>query len=621
MNIRHILLTGFILFIIYAPRAGAQTPAGESSTAEPTPTRAQAGLESQQAEPTATQTPADTATPTPAGTPTPTATPSGQQQTAPTETATPAPTATDTPAPTATLSGQQQTGPTETSTPSPTATDTATPTATLTPTPTDTVTPLWPTDTPTPTPVWTATPACADGWEPNEQPGAGPPLIINQTLSMLTLFPAGDVDYFSLWGKGGTYYQLTSATSEGVDTRVRVFDPTGALIAENDDYEPGNPGSRVTFMAPGEGWFAVGVDSRAPIEWGCRRYTLTLIDVSPPTATPTATPGPSPTATRTPTRTPTATAIPGEAMYDEYEPNPGFESAANVGVNQTLNLNFNPYPAGTNGVDNDFFRLYVKGGDVLRVETTGLAEGLDTNLILYRDSGEVVAGNDDCQAGERRSCLEWTADYTGIAYILAGPVGTIPEAISAGSRAYSLVIKNVAGQVVTPLPGSGPVPAATGTPQYGEALPWAVTPLPPAQTPQPGETATAGTPGAAGEVLPSPTSAVVVRAFSLAPPTATPLPLQAITVRLTVYYDENNNRAPDTNEGVAGLSVRALDGSSNQVLGQTFTDSYGHAVLAISAPSEVRLSVPYLSYNQLIKPLGKALFVRLTPLRLPSLIP
>ena len=85
--------------------------------------------------------------------------------------------------------------------------------------------------------------------------------------------------------------------------------------------------------------------------------------------------------------------------------------------------------------------------------------------------------------------------------------------------------------------------------------------------------------------------------------------------------DENNNRAPDTNEGVAGLSVRALDGSTNQVLGQTFTDSYGHAVLAVSAPGEVRLSVPYLSYNQLIKPPGKELFVRLTPLRLPSLIP
>jgi hypothetical protein len=460
---------------------------------------------------------------------------------------------------------------------------------------------------------------CADAWEPNEQPGHGAALIINQTLGDLTLYPNGDVDYYALWGKGGKFYQITTATSEGVDTRVRIFDPPGKLIAENDDYTPGNPASRVTFMAPGEGWFAVAVDSRAPIEWGCRKYTITVVDVSPPTATPTATPGPSPTSTRTPSPTPTATAIPGEVMYDEYEPNPDFEWAANVGVNQTLSLNFNPYPAGSNAVDNDFFRLYVKVGDVLRFETTGLAEGLDTNLILYRDNREVVTGNDDCRPGERRSCLEWSADYTGIAYILAGPVGTIPEAIAPGARIYSLVIKNVAGQAVTPLPGStgGVAISSSATPQFGEALPWAVTPLPPTATPQPGE----DDPAAGDALAPTPTPAVVVRSFSLAPSTATPKPLQAMTVQITVYYDENNNRAPDTNEGVAGLSVRVLDGSTNQVLAQTFTDIYGHALLAVSAPGEARLSVPYLGYNQLIKPPGKELFVRLTPLRLPSLIP
>jgi hypothetical protein len=194
------------------------------------------------------------------------------------------------------------------------------------------------------------------------------------------------------------------------------------------------------------------------------------------------------------------------------------------------------------------------------------------------------------------------------------------------------VIKNVAGQDVAPLPGSGPLPGSTspagsgaipasvgGTPQYGEALPWAVTPLPPTPTPQPDEVGDGSAEGEQGEA--APTSVVSVRSYSLAPPTATPLPLEAMTVQITVYYDENNNRAPDTNEGVAGLSVRALDGTTNQVLGQTFTDSYGHAVLAVSAPGEVRLSVPYLSYNQLIKPPGKELFVRLTPLRLPSLIP
>lgn len=536
-------------------------------------------------------------------------------------TGTPTP-ATSTPAATATVAGPTAT-PTEISMPTVTPTGTATPTTTpqpsetpgptLTPTPSATVTPLWPTDTPVPTVTRTPTPSCADPWEPNAQPGSGPALMIDQTLSGLTLYPEGDADFFKLWGKGGRFYQLTTTTSEGIDTRLRIFDPTGHLIAENDDYTPGNPASRVSFMAPGEGWFAVAVDSRAPIDWSCRVYTIAAVDVSPPTATPTATPGPPPTATRQPTATPLPTTIPGEVMVDDYEPNPNFEAAANIGVGQTLELNFNPYPAGSQGIDNDFFRLYVKTGDRLLIETRNLAEGLDTNLILYRDSGEPLLGNDDCEAGQRRSCLNWSPDYTGLAYILAGPVGTIPEAVAAGARAYSLVVMNLAGEGPLPVDSGGQIfPAGTPTPAYGQPLPWAVTPLPP--TPVTGES----------EIMlpsPTPTAAVVVRTYSMEPPPATSLPLQAVTVRLTVYYDENNNRAADASEGVAGLSVRALDSLSNRVLGQTFTDEQGYAAVSVSAMGEVRLSVPYLSYNQAVKPPGKELFIRLTPLRLPSLIP
>jgi hypothetical protein len=526
--------------------------------------------------------------------------------------------ATSTPDLTATVASPTGT-PTGTSMPTVSPTGTVTPTATprpsetlgptMTPTPGATATPLWPTDTPTPTVTRTPTPTCDDPWEPNAQPGSGPALMIDQTLSGLTLYPEGDADFFKLWGKGGRFYQLTTTTGQGVDTRLRVFEPTGRLIAENDDYTPGNPASRLTFMAPGEGWFAVAVDSRAPIDWACRVYTVTAVDVSPPTATPTATPGPPPTATRPPTATPPPTAIPGEVMVDAYEPNPNFEAAANIGVGQTLALNFNPYPAGSHGIDNDFFRLYVKAGDRLLIETKNLAEGLDTNLILYRDSGEPLLGNDDCEAGQRRSCLDWSPDYTGLAYILVGPVGTIPEAVAAGARAYSLVVTNMAGE--------GPLladisPPGTPTSAYGQPLPWAVTPLPP--TPVQG----------VGEIIPptpTPTAAVVVRVYSMEPPPATSRPLQTVMVRLTVYYDENNNRAADASEGVAGLSVRALDSLSNRGLGQAFTDEQGYAAVSVSAMGEVRLSVPYLSYNQPVKPPGKELFIRLTPLRLPSLIP
>jgi hypothetical protein len=92
-------------------------------------------------------------------------------------------------------------------------------------------------------------------------------------------------------------------------------------------------------------------------------------------------------------------------------------------------------------------------------------------------------------------------------------------------------------------------------------------------------------------------------------------------VDLTVYYDENDNRAPDASEGVTGMSVRLLDAVNNQLLGQAFTDAYGHVTLSVAAPGEARVSVPYLGYNQAVRPPGKGLTIRLPPLRLPSLIP
>lgn len=537
------------------------------------------------------------------------------EQDPPTETAAP----TDTPAPTATNTPV----PTPTSTPAPTdtlpPTSTSTPAVTATPipaTPTPTVTPIWPTDTPTRLPTLTSTsPAptatCSDPKEPNDQPGSGPALAINQSVQNLTLHPFGDVDYFLLWGKAGVFYNVTTTTSQGVDTRLRIFDPAGSFITENDDYQVGSPASQASFQAGSEGWFTVLVDSRVPASWDCRQYSLTAVDVSGPTSTPTRTPGPPPTATLA------ATAIPAELMFDQYEPNYDFSTAANIGVGQTINLNFNPWSAGSNDVDNDFFRLYAKAGERLRFETTGLAEGLDTNLILYREDGQVIAGNDDCQAGQRASCLEWAPDANGVVYVLVGPVGTIPEIVASGSRAYNLVIQDTAGQTSsTGAAGEGliPTPGYGQTPQLG--LPWAVTPLPP--TPAPGVAATP--PG----LVPfgTPTPAIQVRSISLpGVPTPTLPPMQLVTLGVSIYYDENNNKAPDVSEGVSGVSIRVLDGSTNNILGQAFTGSQGYAALTVTAVDQVRLSVPYLGYNENVRPPGKEVTIRLTPLRLPSLIP
>jgi len=418
----------------------------------------------------------------------------------------------------------------------------------------------------------------------------------SQPVVDLTLRPAGDVDYFQLWVKAGRYYQVDTATIDGVDTRLRLFNEAGELLAENDDYISGSPASRMKFQAPADTWLFVSVDSVSPIDWGCGQYNISMVDVSAPT--PTRTPEPEATSK------PAATSAPGTPLpedFDAYEPNYDFERAADLGVNQVAELNFHIYPPGAEGIDNDFFRFYVKVGQILEIETTELAPGVDTNLIVYReDQVTIVGGNDDCGPGELHSCLEWRPDYTGYAYVLVGPVGLTPKGVSAESLAYKLSIKDLAGQ---PTPTS---PAAAG---YGEALPWDSGP---GATPTAEPTAT---------ITPTPEPQLQLRTFSLAPPTPTPLPLQSIVIDLTVYYDENDNKAPDSNEGITGVNLQILDSLTNQVLGQAFTNNEGHATVFASAADEVRLSVPYLGYSQEVRPPGSQLLIRIPPLHVPSIIP
>jgi len=132
-------------------------------------------------------------------------------------------------------------------------------------------------------------------------------------------------------------------------------------------------------------------------------------------------------------------------------------------------------------------------------------------------------------------------------------------------------------------------------------------------------------PSAALDTTPSPESTpepvLQVQTFSLAPATPTPLPVQPIVVELTVYYDENDNQAPDVSEGVTGINMQILDSLTNRVLGQAFTNSEGHATLFVSATKEIRLTVPYLGYSQAVKPPGGAFEIRIPALHLPSLIP
>jgi hypothetical protein len=208
-------------------------------------------------------------------------------------------------------------------------------------------------------------------------------------------------------------------------------------------------------------------------------------------------------------------------------------------------------------------------------------------------------------------------------------VGAIPEATSGSARAYTLSVKDLAGQPA-PIgdndgqtnsslggsqPGAGTTNNHSANSLPGSDLPWKVTPLPP---PTPLPTATPTSPPTA---TPTPTAVIYVRRIETSAAMATPEPQQMIQINVTVYYDENNNQALDPSEGVAGISLRVLDEQTNQSLGHIFSDNNGHARLIVSAQDAVRVSAPYLGYNQRVRPPGDSVTIRLAPLRLPSLIP
>ena len=62
-----------------------------------------------------------------------------------------------------------------------------------------------------------------------------------------------------------------------------------------------------------------------------------------------------------------------------------------------------------------------------------------------------------------------------------------------------------------------------------------------------------------------------------------------------IAYDENNNKVPDPDEGVTGISVRLVTIGTNQVIASGFTNTDGYVHLEALTSVPVRLVVPYFS--------------------------
>ena len=82
------------------------------------------------------------------------------------------------------------------------------------------------------------------------------------------------------------------------------------------------------------------------------------------------------------------------------------------------------------------------------------------------------------------------------------------------------------------------------------------------------------------------------------PPTAIPSPTpvaeSVLRVEVLLAYDDNANQEADFNEGINGMSVRVVDGTTNRILGSAITGEQGIVQLQIQTLRTVRVVVPTL---------------------------
>jgi len=229
------------------------------------------------------------------------------------------------------------------------------------------------------------------------------------------------------------------------------------------------------------------------------------------------------------------------------------------------------------------------------VRDDGPFTGTDTNMILYGNDLNGLAGNDDVDTtrGELRSRVTVSINYDGFLYILVGQGYAVPN-FQASQYNYALQCTTPGNAVVSPTatpPGGGPTRTPVPPPTAQPSATTSATPMPPISV----------------RALPTPTPAGPAR--------------QMVTADLRVYYDVNKNSVADPGEGVVGLPVRVYDEVAGALLAQGFTDESGRAVFTVPSAGPIRVVVPYLDFQAIVPPSGAAIPVLISPRELPSQIP
>jgi hypothetical protein len=436
-----------------------------------------------------------------------------------------------------------------------------------------------PTDTPTPTPTRTPTPTPSptdwDEYEPNdsrEEARAEPlPIETALTLEDLNFHPyeereGPDEDWFAYYVKKGYRYRATTSGLSDCDTRIRVYDSEGDEKEEDDD-GAGGLASEVEWKAKHNDFYYVLVENKVNTTGS---YNLRLEEAGSPSPVPSPTPG--------------VVATP-RGRADDCEDNLDFERACVLPVNESQT--FNLVPAFGEGPDNDFYKIWVKPGLHCRCETSGLAPGVDPNMIVFNGPSwdHAIGGNDDIAPGDFNSAFNYYATYSGWLYVLVGTGKRTPSDVFVSS--YTLRCD----QSTEPF-------TATRTP-----------------SPTPDQRSASPTPTGSGSPVATPTPEtheLTIRPLTTPRPPTTSAP-RFVPISLVVYYDANSDRQPGAGEGIAGISAQAYELASDELLARGFTDEQGSLEFTVSAQGPVRLSVPFLGYSHSVGGAEASIQVRVPP--------
>jgi hypothetical protein len=434
----------------------------------------------------------------------------------------------------------------------------------------------------------TSTPVYVDIYEPNNTIGTAYGTSVGTKLCAATLWPVGDIDWYRFTLKKNRPYRIeTSDLSSGIDTILSLYNPSGELIATNDDYQFGSLASQVTLTAGQDGFYYAKIQNKSSADPANKTYCFQATETQP---------------TPTPTGLPTSTRVPGA---DICEYNGDFDSACLTGAGTVLDMNF--VPIWGEGPDNDFYRIWVKPGLFYTCKTFDLSSVNDTNMILYDQNHNGLGGNDDVAPGDFSSEVSYYSTYTGWLFILVGPVAP-PTYADSFLYTYSLQCTEL---LATPTP----VPLPTQPPSSGPVV------RPPTATPTPKVTpAVTGTPPIAiatvATVTSTPTPNVIIQPL----PTSTP-PVSTgrqVDFDLTVYFDANQNFTPELTEGVEDVAVAVYDNTTNELLALGYTNEAG--VIRFSsliATGAIRISIPYLQFSQ-VGTGNSNVFIRVAPFLLPG---